>query len=255
MNSFLVFTNKEFKENLRSYKVLILAFLMILFGLMSPILAKIMPDVLSSMALDISMVMPEPTYIDAYTQFFKNLTQMGVIAVILLFSTSVSQERIKGTASLMLTKNLSRSTFLISKFSSISILWTITYFLSALITYVYTKNLFSYTNTVEHLLLSFGSLWVFVLLIIAITMFFSTLFSNSQYLGMLGSFGGWLLLIISSYIPHVRNYTPYVLAKDNMNIILGKASLDHIYISLFIGILCIIGLLISSIIIFKKQEI
>lgn len=255
MTSFLTFTKKELIESVRTYKAFILIIVMVILGVMSPIIAKITPDLLSSMDLaGMEISLPDPTHIDSFTQFFKNMTQIGLIAIILLFSTSVCHERIKGSCILMLTKKLSRSSFILSKFLSMCILWTASYAFSVIITIYYTKCLFPY-QTIENLTLSFASLWIFVILILSISILCSTLFSNSQYGAMIGSFIGWLAVNLTTYIPKFKDYSPLILAKENINLLLGKASIENIHYSMIITILLILLFLALSCFIFKKQEL
>ncbi|MDY4949915.1 MAG: ABC transporter permease [Clostridium cadaveris] len=255
MSSFLTFTKKELIESMRTYKVFILIIVMVILGIMSPIFAKITPDLLSSMDLaGIEISILDPTHIDSFSQFFKNITQMGLIAVVLLFSTSVCHERIKGSCILMLTKRLSRSSFILSKFFSMALLWTISYILSVVTTIYYTKHLFPYDN-VENIYLSFSSFWLFVILILAISIFFSTLFSNSQYSAMIGSFAGWLSLNLTTYIPKFKDYSPALLSQENINLLVGKADIKNIYYAITITVLLILFFLSLSCFIFKKQEL
>lgn len=255
MNSFLTFTKKELIESLRTYKFFILIVVMLIFGIMSPIITKITPDLLSSMDLSgMEISIPDPTYIDSFSQFFKNVNQMGLIAVILLFSTTVCHERIKGSCILMLTKKLSRSSFILSKFLSMLIIWTVSYLLSIIATIYYANCLFTYAN-LENMVLSFSCLWIFVILILSISIFCSTLFSNSQHAAMIGSFVGWLLINLTTYIPNFKDYSPALLSNENINLLLGKAVIENIYNSMIISIILTLIFLALSCFIFNRQEL
>ena len=127
MRSYIAFCKKEVLENLRTHKVLILMIVFLLFGMMSPLTAKLMPEIFKSLALDgIVITIPEPTALDAYAQFFKNTSQMGLLVVLLVFGGMLSNEITKGTLINMVTKGLSRPVVILSKFTVASILWTLT---------------------------------------------------------------------------------------------------------------------------------
>jgi ABC-2 type transport system permease protein len=80
MKTFVTFTKKEFLEQWRNYKIIILFAVLLLFGMMSPLLAKLTPELFSQIDMQgINIVIPKPTFLDAYTQFFKNMTQMCLI--------------------------------------------------------------------------------------------------------------------------------------------------------------------------------
>ena len=58
---------------------------------------------------------PTPTAVDAYAQFMGNLAQLGLLVVIITGAAAVASERRGGTAVLVLTKPLSRTSFVWSK--------------------------------------------------------------------------------------------------------------------------------------------
>ena len=114
----------------------------------------------------IKISLPEPTIFDSWTQFFKNTTQMGLIILVIIFSGLISNELSKGTLINMLTKGLSRKTVVLSKFTSSTLVWTFTYFLSALVTFLYSM-LFWEDTQVENLLFSLSLVWVFGIFLIS----------------------------------------------------------------------------------------
>ena len=110
--------------------MLILFGVFLVFGMMSPLLAKLTPLLLKSMNLEgFNLMIPEATVIDSYAQLFKNLTQMGMIVLLLLFCGGAAQEISRGTAILVLARGLSRSAFLLSKLAVQILLWTAAYVL------------------------------------------------------------------------------------------------------------------------------
>ena len=98
MKGFYAFAKKEFTEQLHSYKALILTAVLFLFGMMSPLLAKLLPDIIGTMDINgMTLTFPEPTALDAYVQFFKNVGQLGLVALLLIFSGLLSQDVTRGT--------------------------------------------------------------------------------------------------------------------------------------------------------------
>src|SRR4030042_2745633 len=107
MRLFVAF-RKEWMELIRSYRLLIVAVVLVFFGLTSPLLAKFTPEIISFIpgGTDISKLIPPPTVWDAVTQYVKNMTQFGIILALLLTMGAVAQEKDKGTAAMMLVKPL-----------------------------------------------------------------------------------------------------------------------------------------------------
>ena len=73
MNGYLAFMKKEWMEQIRTYKLFILLVVFFIFGMLSPLTAKLMPELLSQFPIEVmTIILPEPSAIDSYTQFFKN---------------------------------------------------------------------------------------------------------------------------------------------------------------------------------------
>ncbi|MBC7960642.1 MAG: ABC transporter permease [Vallitaleaceae bacterium] len=253
MKSWMVFLNKELTEQMRTYKTLIIGLILLLFGIMSPVMAKLMPELLSGMDLGITIQFPEPVVTDAYAQFFKNITQMGMIVVILVFSGVISMEKSKGTAVLMLTKQLSRSAFVLSKFFAAVLLWTVSFGLSSLVCFYYTQVLFPKTQ-VPGLVFSLFCLWLYVVIMISLTILSSTLFSN-PYLCTFGAFAFWFLLMFTTYVPKFRNISPQVLSTWNMSLLTAVKVPGDLKLPIVIGLLLIFFTMLISCYVFKKQEL
>ncbi|ALO67319.1 hypothetical protein AS189_13445 [Arthrobacter alpinus] len=90
---------------------------MLLFAVTGPVLAKYTPELLGAVAGSqfASLQLPEPTVFDSYGQWIKNLSQIVIFALIIIYGGIVSAERRSGTAVLMLTKPVSRATFIVVK--------------------------------------------------------------------------------------------------------------------------------------------
>lgn len=161
MKGYIAFTKKEFIEQLRTYRVLILLSVFFVFGLMSPLLAKLLPEILSGMDLQGMVIMiPEATAIDAYAQFFKNITQMGIIVILLIFGGVISNELTKGTLINVLAKGLRRHTVILAKYTAILSLWTVTLVFASLVNQGYTMFMFD-TSSISNLVFSIFCLWLF----------------------------------------------------------------------------------------------
>lgn len=110
--SIFVALRKEWMELIRSYRLLIVAIVLVFFGLTSPVLAKFTPELISLLPTGgISIQMPPPTVGDAIGQYIKNMAQFGIILALLLTMGAIAQEKDKGTAAMMLVKPLAGSLF------------------------------------------------------------------------------------------------------------------------------------------------
>src|SRR4030042_5581406 len=126
MSLFVAF-RKEWMEYLRTYRFLVVAVVLVFFGLTSPLLAKFSPEIISLIpgGTDISILIPIPTVWDAVAQYVKNMTQFGIILALLLTMGAVAQEKDKGTAAMILVTPMPRGAFLSGKFFAMATLFAI----------------------------------------------------------------------------------------------------------------------------------
>ena len=215
MRGYIAFVKKEFLEQVRTYKLLILLLVFFIFGMLSPLMAKLMPEILSQMPMDgITITIPEPSAIDSYGQFFKNLTQMGLIVLVLLFSGSLTMELSRGTLINVLTKGLTRYSVILSKYTVAILLWTMALFMALGVTYGYTAYYFS-QNNIHHLIISVGCLWLFGILLLSFLMWAQTLVnSQSGSLLLVGIFVAGLFLL--NLFPSLQDYNPLTLVCENV---------------------------------------
>ena len=150
--------------------------------------------------------LPEITALDSWLQFYKNVPQMGLIVFILLFSTMMSKEIEKGTLVILLTKGLHRSTVITTKFFMALCYWTLAITLSFTITYAYTAYYWDQSQ-LQHLLFAASCLYVFGILLLAVTLWGNTVFSSS-YGGILVTLIGVISLFIITIFPKASSWNP-----------------------------------------------
>ena len=117
MNGFAVFARKEALEILRTWRRWVLPGILAFFAVTGPPLARYTPQIVKAFAGDqlAGLTIPAPTYVDSYTQWAKNLTQVALFALIIIYGGIVSAESRSGTAVLVLTKPVSRNAFVLVK--------------------------------------------------------------------------------------------------------------------------------------------
>ena len=96
MRIFWVALRKELIEQWRSYRLVVVGAVLLVFGLASPLLAKYGPEVIR-LALpegeEILKLIPSPTAADAVAQYLKNISQFGILLAVLMTMGSVAQEK------------------------------------------------------------------------------------------------------------------------------------------------------------------
>lgn len=253
MNIWVVF-RKEMLEQWRTYKVLIVAAVLFLFGLTSPLLAKFTPEMLAAMpglSAGLSDFIPTPSVADAITQYVKNMSQFGILLALLMSMGSVAQEKERGTAALILTRPVSRGTFILAKFGALKVTFAGSLLLAALGCWYYTFLLFEPLPWVPFLLLN-GLMLVVFMVYVAMTLLCSTLARSQSGAGGL-AFGGLILLAGLGAFPRLAEYLPGRLFEWGMGLALGldQTAWPALWVSLGLILVC----LLAAVLVFRRQEL
>lgn len=118
LRGFDAFTRKELLETRKTWRLWVLPGVLVFLGLTTPVLAAVTPALLKATAQrqpGVVIQFPAPTAMDAYVQFMGNLAQLALLVVIITGAAVVAGERRAGTAALVLTKPLSRTSFVWAK--------------------------------------------------------------------------------------------------------------------------------------------
>jgi len=252
MNFFTLF-EKEFLEQRRTRKFLIALVVLILFGMTSPLLAKMTPEMMKLVpgGEAYASIIPTPTINDAVTQYVKNITQFGILLALVFAMGSVAIEKEKGTAAMVLSKPVSRSGFVLAKFSALALTFLIAMIIAGAAGYYYTFYLFGALNPLNWMILN-GLLLLYILVYVAITLLFSTL-TRTQFVAIGLSFGVLILLGIAGSIPVVGSYLPGGLINTATQLMTGVPVTNWVCLWTSLGLILLS--LTAACVIFSKQEL
>lgn len=253
MRAYFAFTKKELIESFRTYKFVILLSIFLLFGIMNPLFAKLTPALLESMAVEgMTITMPEPTAMDSWTQFFKNVGQMGIVVLVILFAGIMANEFNSGTLVNILTKGMKRYAVILSKFTASAAIWTLSYLLCLTVTYFYTVYFWGNAD-LHHAALAFAGPWLFGILLIALLILGGVLLKTfSGSLLLCG--GAVVVMFLLNIVPAVQKYNPATLISDNIALLTDtKAGMDFIP-AIVVCIALIVLSVASGIAAFNKKQ-
>lgn len=253
MRIFLSLLKKEAIEGARTKKMISTFILFLLIGLISPLTAKLTPMILQSIATgNIDINVAPPSEIDSWTQFFKNISQIGMFGLAIILSSQMSNEFQKGTLINLLSKGLPRYQVVLSKIFYNFILWFLAYFCSFIITYFYTKYFFGISFPIRNILMAALLPFIFGLFLISLEILAGVISGNVIGTLILTAIGIVIQLILSIRDEIVK-YMPIALIGKPVNLIKG-IGYDDYYVPIITGsILLILCIAISIAVINKKQ--
>ncbi|HLF91351.1 MAG TPA: YhfC family glutamic-type intramembrane protease, partial [Anaerolineales bacterium] len=198
---FWVATRKEIRQLWRTKRFLVVGAVFLLFGMGSPLIAKLTPELLRSIegAEMFADLIPEPTAGDAMAQYLKNLSQFGFIIAILIGMGAVAGEKERGVAPMILSKPMSRWAFITSKFAAQFAMYLCAFVLAGLGAYTYTVILFGALDFGAFALLN-GLLLLWLMTFAALNLLGSTLGASTVAAGGIG-LGLSVVMLVAGNIP------------------------------------------------------
>jgi ABC-2 type transport system permease protein len=200
---------KEIREIWRTWRFIILVAVLVISGLISPLLAYYTPVILRSvpgLPAGMTDLIPDPTVADSVAQFVKNVSQFGVLLIVILSMGCIAQEIERGTAGMLLVRPVRRSVFVLVKW----LVWTgtlaIGMLLSAFLCALYTDILFEPLQFGGFLQLNL-LIFIFLEVYLTVTLMCSAL-ARTQAIAAGAAFGGMALLLILSSLPRLGNVMP-----------------------------------------------
>lgn len=201
MSGFRCFLRKEARETLSTWRIWVLPGVILFFAITSPIIALLTPALVSSLAGSqpgVVIQLPDPVARDAYLQFIKNLDQLVMLAIII--AGAVSGEIRAGTATMVLTKPLSRGGFVAAKVVAQGTLLVLATALGVVACLATTRLLFG-ISPVGGLLVAV-SLWlVFALFMVAVMTLLSVILDSQGGAAGVGLVVFFATLVLRSWGP------------------------------------------------------
>ena len=254
MKGFVAFFKKEALESFRTYRLLVVLAVFAVLGVLSPVAAKMMPEILNTVPLEgMTLILPTPTALDAWAQFFKNLSQMGLVVFLLVLSGLYSTEYAKGTLVNLLTKGLSRSAVALAKAAWAAVLWTVAYALTLGLSMGYTAYLFP-GEAVENLIPAVAGLWLFGLLLVACLLAGGSMLP-SAYGGLLCVLGLFIALSLMDLVPFVSRFNPRALAAQGMGLLQGQTDPSTLVWPFALTALATLGLIGLSVVGLRRRPL
>ena len=220
--SSIVFARKEFSEILRTWRIWVVPGIVLFFAITGPLVARYTPELIGAVAGSQAggLKFPTPTYTDSYLQWVKNLSQIVLITVVIVYGSLVSGEVRSGTAVLVLTKPLSRYAFIAVKAVVQGLFLAAIVTVGALVTWGLTWVIFGAAPG-SPLWSATGAFVVLGLLFVSLMTLLSALISSGA--GAAGAgLGLYVVLAIAAIWKPLDDYSPAALTNQPSALAAGK---------------------------------
>ncbi|MDO9556865.1 MAG: ABC transporter permease [Coriobacteriia bacterium] len=226
MGGFWTFLRKEFREIFKTWRIWVLPGIVLFFALSGPPLAKLTPELIKTLTTQqpgLIIQLPEPTYMDAYLEWISNLSQIVLFAAIIIFGGMISGEKKSGTATLVLTKPLSRTSFVLAKFISNLVLLVVTVALGTAVTWGVTLATFG-DAPLQQLLVSTGLFLLLGILFLGVMTLFSSMVDSQAGAAGLGILVMVVLSLLAMWGPAL-DYSPAGMMSASLSYLADKEPL------------------------------
>lgn len=253
MKGFSVFFVKELQEIAHTWRGKVLLGVVLLFALTSAPLALLTPALLESFVpagSGMTITLPDPTYLDAYMQWIKNVEQIVMMTLIIASGGLIAGELAANTAAMVLSKPLSRSAFVLSKFCGQALLVVASTALGAIVCEIATVLSFGGSDPV--LMASVTGVWlVFALMMVALMTLLSSVFSPLAA-GGIGVAAFFVISLGALWEPLVT-YSPAGISTVTGALLAGKS--PDIFWPIATSLLLGVVFLIAALLVFRRKEV
>lgn len=255
MKQFMAFIKKEYLEQLRTGKLLLIAIIFCLFGIMNPAMAKLTPwmmEVMSEQLAESGMtvIAVEVNALTSWTQFFKNMP-VALVVFLILFSGILTTEYQKGTLINVITKGMKRWKIFLSKMCVMTVAWTLGCLLAYGITFGY--NAFFWDNGVAHNInFAVGSFWLFGLWLIFVLGLASVFCDSPAFVLLIVAVAFGAAYLIGMF-PALKEYSPSYLL-ESASLLAGVEDAGNYLSAVLVTIVFILAEIILSVIAFNKKN-
>ncbi|MCI2426217.1 ABC transporter permease [Candidatus Acetothermia bacterium] len=247
MTGISVLIKKELKEQLKTYKLFILAGIFLLFEIVSPLTFYFLPEFVPE---EVVAMLPAFTVMDVVKEYVEMLSFMGMLAVILISMGAIATERDCGTAAMVLCKPVGRGSFIVAKLVGLSLTTLVGLALGGLACYFYTSFLFGGLEASAFLSLHL-LLGLFFITCLAVILLCSSLVKNQLAAGgmaLVAIIGG----AIVSGIPAIGDYTPNRLVSWGTELVAGPAPSAWWVVAVSLGVI-VVCLFLSWFVLQRKE--
>lgn len=245
MNQFGILFHKEWRENLRSYKIFWIPIVFILFGILEPVTNYFLPQLLDSLGnlpegAVIELPVPKPEEI--LQAVIGQYQLIGMAILILAYMGTIAGERKSGTATLLYVRPLSFRDYFLSKWLMASITGVISVWLGLLAAYYYIFLLFDQVEIIPFLQFA-GTYSVWILLVVTIVLASSAAMPNAGLAAAVSLALVFFMQIVDSLVGAYWTFSPMKIPAYAAQWLYGEPDLSDYWWTLGIAFALILALL------------
>ena len=254
MSSLSVLLRKEWRENIRNFKLYWIPIVFVIFGVIEPITNHYLPEIMKSVGNlpeGAEFAWPELQGEDIFVSLMSQYQMIGILIIILAFMGSISGERKTGTATLLYVRPMSFGQYFLSKWIVVNAIVLGSVWLGFLAAWYYIRILFNSVAAGEvFAFLGTYSLWLVfaVTVVLALSAWLST--------GVTAGLSIFILIvftIIDGVLGTYWTVSPWKLSMYAADAFYGTADQSAYWMSIGVTVALIIVLVFFGMYMSKKN--
>ncbi len=246
---------KEFREIIRTWKILIVPIVFAFLAVGQPVTYKLMPLILKNagnMPPGTVIEIPVPSAGEVMASVIRQLDVLGLFIIVMIVMGSIAGERVSGVAATVLSKPLRLGSYIVSKLIVYGILAIFSLFTSLILAGYYTGLLIGPVDWAA--ILAGGAIYaIYLVFAVALTIMFST-FMKSPLAAGGASLGVILLVNMTAPLFPFKNWLPPALGGYAGQLMAGSLSVNFQGAAL-LTLAITLGSIALGLEIFRRQEI
>lgn len=254
MNGLSVLLRKEWRENIRNFKLLWIPLVFIILGIVEPVTNHFLPEIMKSvgnMPEDAEFLWPEFQGEDIFFSLLGQYQFIGILVIVLAFMGTISGERKNGTATFLYVRPLSYKDYFLSKWIVVNTIVLASVWLGFLSGWYYIEILFNQVDAGEvFAFIATYSLWLVFVVTVVLALSASIPTGGAAGLAILITL---VFQIIDSLIGKYWTVSPWKLSTYASYCFQENADMSDFWWSAGITFLLIIGLVLFGIFMSKRN--
>lgn len=258
MANFKILLKKNLLEMVRNKRIIIFSIVFVAISIISAVTAKFLPVLLEFLLGGLEeagiggLYVEKANVSDSYVQFIANMGEIAVLLVAIMFATTITKEKSKGTYATLKMNKVKDHEIVLAHFVAQVILVTASYVLGVAVLVLLNILLFRQIMGIRGFVV-LGYIYLLLLVVISFSLFCSCLCKKSgrAYLIVILSYFGLSLLEI---IPRINHLNPFHLLTVSTNLMYYENySLKENLITAIGSLIIVISLVIVSLFIVKNR--
>lgn len=220
MKGLIPLLGKEVKEQVRTYRFLIVAAVFVVFGISTPLLLKYLPQIMEIAGEGMTINMPPPTAAQSLAEYLGNIGQLGLLITVLMAMGAIANELKNKTAILALSKPVSRTAFVTAKLTALSLTFTVSLAVASTFCFAYSVWLIGPSSLSSFVGVNLLTA-LFLIFALALTLLCSSIFRSSLAAGGL-ALVSLVGLSLFGMLPVIGDYTPGKLLEWGSNLLAAQ---------------------------------